>query len=180
MSQHIYLLRHGLTEAGECYLGRTDATLTELGWQQMQQGLAAYKPAQFEAVISSPLRRCAEFATQWADAEQLQIEPRLAEYDFGQWDGMTGQQVFDAAPRALEMFWKDPWCYPPPAGERLEQFFQRLSGALEDIDAAYDGPVLLICHGGVIRAIRCIMQRQPIARMFNYDVSHGSLHLFRR
>lgn len=179
MSRRIYLLRHGETELGQCYLGRTDAALTDLGRQQMQQGLDGHHPDRFQAVISSPLRRCAEFARQWAGEERVRIEPRLAEYDFGDWDGLTGERIHARAPRALERFWEDPWRYPPPNGESLERFFQRLGAVLDDLQATDNDPVLLICHGGVIRAIHCIMKRHPVSRMFDYPADHGSLHLFR-
>jgi len=177
MSQLLYLLRHGETERGQCYLGRTDAALTPRGWQQMQQGLGSCRPERFAQVISSPLRRCAEFARHWA-GERLRIDPRLAEYDFGAWDGLTGEQIYADSPRALERFWQDPWCYPPPNGERLEHFLYRLRALLDDLPE--QGPVLLICHGGVIRAIHCILHGHPVNRMFTYTADQGSLHLFRR
>lgn len=180
MSRRFYLLRHGETELGQCYLGRTDARLTNTGRLQMYRGLDAYTPDQFQVVISSPLLRCAEFAAQWAGEERVRIEPRLAEYDFGDWDGLTGAEIYARDPRALERFWKDPWCYPAPNGERLDHFFHRLSSLLDELEAAYDGSILLICHGGVIRAVNCIVNRHPIDRMSDIEVSHGSLHLFRR
>lgn len=180
MSRALYLLRHGETERGQCYLGRTDAALTARGWQQMSQGLKDCRPERFAQVVSSPLRRCAEFATRWAGDEQVRIDPRLAEYDFGGWDGLTGEQIHARTPRALERFWQDPWCYPPPQGESLAHFFNRLRALLETLDNSAWGPVLLICHGGVIRAIHCILHGHPINRMFDYPADHGSLHLFRR
>lgn len=177
MNRTLYLLRHGETERGLCYLGRTDAALTARGWQQMRQGLMGCRPQRFDRVISSPLRRCAEFAAHWA-GDAVRIDPRLAEYDFGRWDGLTGEQIYADWPRALERFWQDPWCYPPPRGESLAHFFNRLRALLEALPA--QGPVLLICHGGVIRALHCILHGHPVNRMFEYPADHGSLHLFRR
>lgn len=178
MSRLLYLLRHGETELGQCYLGRTDAALTARGWQQMQQGLNGCRPERFAQVISSPLRRCADFATRWA-GEAVRLEPRLAEYDFGAWDGLTGEQIYARTPRALERFWQDPWCYPPPQGESMAHFFHRLRTLLDELDNSATDPVLLICHGGVIRVLHCILHGHPVNRMFDYPTDHGSLHLFR-
>lgn len=175
----IDLLRHGVTEKGSCLLGHTDAALTEAGWQQMQQGLAEVSPQEYTAIYSSPLQRCAAFGHHWvADTVPLQLDARLQEYDFGDWDGYTAAEIHAREPDSLGRFWQDPWHYTPPGAESLPAFFARLNACLDDLQQHPQGRVLLICHGGVIRALHCILNGLPVSEMFNYPVAHGSLHTF--
>lgn len=175
----IDLLRHGVTERGSCFLGRSDAALTDEGWQQMMTGLAGVSPQEYERIYSSPLQRCAAFARQWAGADRLQIDDRLSEYDFGDWDGETAASVHARDPESLGRFWSDPWQHTPPQGEPLPAFFARLESLIDELQQHHQGAVLLICHGGVIRALHTLLNGLPVVEMFNYPVEHGSLHSFR-
>ncbi|MBA4503734.1 histidine phosphatase family protein [Marinobacterium marinum] len=172
------LLRHGVTERGSCFLGRTDAALTAEGWRQMEQGLADRSPSDYVGIYSSPLQRCAAFGREWAPEQGLVLDERLREYDFGDWDGETAARIHARDPESLGQFWQDPWHHAPPHGERLPDFFARLEALLEDLDRRHQGSVLLLCHGGVIRALHVILNGLPISEMFNYPVAHGSLHVF--
>ncbi|KEA65123.1 Alpha-ribazole-5'-phosphate phosphatase [Marinobacterium lacunae] len=178
MSLTLELLRHGETIRGRCYLGRTDAPLNERGWQQMHEGLSQRSADQYDAIISSPRSRCLDFARAWADDDRLSIEPRIAEYDFGEWDGMTGEELYERYPQALSRFWSDPWRYPPPGAESMPAFFTRLESCLDDLKRMYTGRVLLICHGGVICVMRSLIERLPREQLFECMPKHGSLHLF--
>ncbi len=175
----IDLLRHGMTERGNCFLGRTDAALTTEGWQQMKQGLSGVLPQDYERIYCSPLQRCAAFGREWVGTRRLQIDERLREYDFGDWDGETAAQIHARDPEPLGRFWADPWHNPPPNGESLADFFARLESLIDELQRRHQGAVLLICHGGVIRALHAILNGLPVSEMFNYPVGHGSLHSLR-
>jgi len=56
----IDLIRHGETISGHCYLGSTDSVLSESGWQQMRAAVLGQAP--WDNIISSPLKRCRDFA----------------------------------------------------------------------------------------------------------------------
>nr|WP_245832014.1 histidine phosphatase family protein [Solemya velesiana gill symbiont] len=56
----IDLLRHGQPLGGRMYRGKQDDPLTEEGWDQMWHAASGETP--WQQVISSPLRRCREFA----------------------------------------------------------------------------------------------------------------------
>ena len=168
------LLRHGETTAGKVYLGRTDAPLTDSGWQQMRDTLASHQPDQWQRVISSPLLRCQAFACDWAS--DVQISPAIAEYDFGDWDGLDGALIYDQQPDALTAFWQDPVNNPPPNGESLTAFAERVTGFLDQLQQQGLEHVLLVTHGGVIRLLKCLVAGEPLSQMLNFEVSHGTLH----
>ena len=83
------MLRHGEPVGGKRFRGSTDDPLSEMGWQQMRTSLEG--ESHWDVIVSSPLRRCAEFATEVADKHELSTEimQGLAEIEFGAWEGMT-------------------------------------------------------------------------------------------
>lgn len=176
-SLRLQLLRHGETTAGGAYIGRSDPALTELGWQQMEEAVAG--TAGWQRIISSPRQRCLSFARQLAQQHDcpLTVMDAFAEYDFGVMEGLTAQQVLDQHPGVLENFWDNPVGCPPPEAETLAAFEQRLKAGLAQVLAESAGQsVLIICHGGVIRALRCLEQHQPVARLLQYSAPHGELY----
>ena len=81
----LVLMRHGTT-GQPSYRGRLDDALSEQGWAQSRAAVAAER---FDKVVSSTLRRCADFAQELGAARGLPLRPdaRLVEYDFGAWQG---------------------------------------------------------------------------------------------
>ncbi len=171
----IDLLRHGETEGGARYRGSIDDKLTARGWEEMEEGIAG--SAGWDQIISSPLSRCARFAKRVAVDKNISllIEPRLQEIHFGEWEGMTAEEIYALDPSALIRFWNDPAKNPPPGGERLDDFVMRITEAWKEI-AELSGNSLVVCHGGTIRIIRGIVEQVPVITALKFDVGHGSLH----
>jgi alpha-ribazole phosphatase len=174
-------LRHGETVKGQCYLGRTDAELTDLGWKQMYITMQGISISDYDAIITSPLIRCQAFAQHWVgaqeeDTELLTTDPLIQEYDFGLWDGMTAANIMLDWAGELADFWRDPERYPPPQGELIGEFFQRLEVFLDANLASDKRKVLLITHGGVIKALTCLNENRPASSMFGVEAKHGELH----
>jgi alpha-ribazole phosphatase len=174
-------LRHGETEKGQCYLGRTDAALTAHGWQQMKATMQGINISDYDAVITSPLIRCKAFAEEWVGSHKLDTvlfttDSLIQEYDFGLWDGMTAASIMLHWPDELADFWRDPEQYPPPQGELITEFFKRLQVFLDAKISSDNNKVLLITHGGVIKALTCLNERRPVSGMFGVEAKHGELH----
>ena len=173
----IDLLRHGETLAGSVYLGRSDAPLSEHGYWQMTDALL--NAPRYDAVLSSPLARCAAFAQEYAQRHglPLQYDARFQEMDFGAWDGRSSAEIAAADAGALENFWRDPVAFPPPQGEPLLSFQARVLAAWRELPARYPRQrVLLITHGGVMRIILCHLQQRPLSELLSLSVPHAALH----
>ncbi len=103
-------------------------------------------------VIASPALRCRKLAEELArrDGVALRFDPRLWELDFGDWEGMTWDQIRrgDSDPWA-----KDPWTVAPPGGETFAAVHARVA---EVIAEAAPGTAL-VCHAGPIRVARMIL-----------------------
>ena len=171
----IELLRHGDT-GQRSYRGQLDDPLSELGWAQLRAAVAGRR---WDAVVSSSLRRCADFARELAAARELplRIDPRLAEYHFGAWQGVPVETLAQTQGDALAKFWADPVACPPPQAEPFAQFHARLSAALDEIAAEAQGrEVLVVTHGGAIRLLRCQVEGRDYGQMADIDVPHASLH----
>jgi len=172
----IDLLRHGETgRAG--FRGRLDDSLTPTGWEQMQR--AVEPNAGWQAVVTSPLVRCAKFAESLARRGSLPLEQdaRLAELHFGDWEGADAEQLIRCDGDALSRFWHDPWAATPPNGEPLAAFEQRVRHAWCDISQRHPGRrVLVVTHAGVIRLLLCLERGLSRNDLLALRVPHGSLH----
>lgn len=151
----IDLIRHGEPVGGPMFRGSKDDPLSAQGWRQMQAAIA--DDERWDVVLSSPMLRCIRFAETVAErlAIPLQTDDRLREIGFGEWEGMTVEAIkahYGAS--CLARFWADAEANPPPGGERLSRFQQRIAAAWQDWTRQLAGQrVLLVCHGGVIRVV---------------------------
>jgi len=173
---HVDLLRHGETEGGECYRGSTDDALSARGWEQMRAAVGDACP--WSCIVSSPLKRCAEFAAELAQrhARPLELDARLREIHFGAWEGKTAAELLAAHPEHIARFWNDPVQNPPPGGEALPHFEARVLAAWNEHRARHTGKqVLIITHGGPIRAIVGHMQGLSWANRWSIEVPHASI-----
>jgi alpha-ribazole phosphatase len=174
MSTCIDLLRHGDT-AQRSYRGQLDDPLSPLGWTQLRGATA---DGRWDAVVSSTLQRCAAFAREFAQARglPLRLDARLAEYHFGDWQGVPIEILAEQQAGALGRFWADPVAHPPPGGEPFEAFRARLAAALDGVAAQAQARVLVVTHGGAIRLLRCIAEGRDFGDMAGIEVPHASLH----
>lgn len=176
----IGLLRHGEVEGGSCFRGSTDHPLSRVGLAQMRAATAA--DTGWQRVISSPLSRCTEFATEYAAAHglPLDLEPRLQEMHFGDWEGRTAAELMAADPGALDRFWQAPHRHTPPGGEPLADFQQRVLTAWDERLERHAGEdLLLVTHGGVIRVLLCLVSDHPLERLLDFEVPYAALRRIR-
>ncbi len=172
----IDLLRHGETDAGQCYIGATDVPLTEQGRQQMQRASVAEQV--YDRVITSPMIRCAEFARQFAADHSLplEVEAGYREMCFGDWEGQNSETLWQQDRERLSAFWQNPFLHQPPGGESLTEFHHRVVTAFKQmIDRLDAGSVLLVGHGGSIRSILASCLSLSLENIHRIAIDHGSL-----
>jgi alpha-ribazole phosphatase len=109
------------------------------------------------ALVESGLIRCRQTAGALEAAGLLlpppQVEPELAEQDFGRWQGRSWQELEAAKDADLAAFWLDPAGATPPGGESFAAMIARVGPAIERLAAEHTGrDVLCIVHAGTIRA----------------------------
>ncbi|NOQ35845.1 MAG: phosphoglycerate mutase [Methylococcaceae bacterium] len=170
------LLRHGEVQGGSYYRGVTDDALTKRGWEQMQQRVNGFDD--WELIISSPLQRCLNFATELSQQRQLplMIDAGFQEINFGDWEGKMAAEI---EAESLMRFYQDPINNPPPNGEAMQAFQQRIQQSWQKILDLHQGKrILVITHAGVIRYLFSLLLKIPTENSFAVQISHASLTRF--
>lgn len=172
------LLRHGETTASGRYHGSTDIALSAAGLQQM---IDATRGQHWNRILSSPLQRCAAFASQLSEriGVPLTLDARLREMHFGSWEDQRVADLHERDAQALGDFWRDPLAHAPAGSEPLPELQRRVLAVCDDVLAAQDHTAprwLLVTHGGPIRILLCAASGHPLRRLLDIDVAHASLH----
>jgi glucosyl-3-phosphoglycerate phosphatase len=148
----ILLVRHGESEwnAIRRLQGQADIDLSERGRAQadaLRQTIASLAPAR---VVTSDLKRAADTAALlgFPEAERRRD---LRENDVGDW---TGRSIAELKAEAADSYrgWR-AGTVTPPGGESWQAFRARTSEAILGLSSTCEGPLLAVCHGGVVRAL---------------------------
>ncbi|MFZ5492060.1 MAG: histidine phosphatase family protein [Pseudomonadota bacterium] len=169
----IDLLRHGEPEGGPRFRGSVDDPLSATGWAQLA---AATTDQQWDAIVCSPLRRCREFAQALAADRGIdcRIEHDFREISFGLWEGLTTPQVQADYGASLTRFWQDPEAHPPPQGEPLAAFCERVDAAWRRLASDAQGQrVLLVAHGGTIAMVLRGVLGMPLSHAWRIRLGYA-------
>jgi len=151
----LLLLRHGRTTAprGTLVGSRVDPGLDEHGREQARAAGAMLRDHALSAVVCSPLRRARETLAIALPGAPARVDARLRELDWGDMTGLTWSEVEAQHPQTAADWVRTGW--PVPAnGEHPRALWRRVASAMLDLHAeGHDGDVLVVCHGGVIRAV---------------------------
>ena len=161
--REIVFIRHGTTSwnVEKRYLGHTDIGLLPDVEREMASLRESFSAITWDALYCSDLLRCRQTMERIApvQAGQAQLDPRLREIDFGQWEGLTYDELKDN-PHYRD--WIDaPQDVTPPGGEPWQAFAARIDSFLKECllsasPARYSGKnpapaIAVVTHGGVIR-----------------------------
>lgn len=158
---HLIAVRHGEStwNAEARWQGQADPELSELGRRQARAVGARLAVTKVDAVVSSDLTRAAETARAVAEPHGLDVvlRPDLRERDVGEWTGLTRSEIVERHPDQWAAYRRhlDP---PLGGGETTRDLHARIGAALdaildEDPGAGSDAVVVVVGHGGTVRAI---------------------------
>jgi len=152
----ILLARHGETDWNRIgrWQGHADPPLNETGRHQAAALAGRLTGDGVAAVYSSDLQRAGETARIVADRLRLPVvqDADLREIDVGSWSGLTRDEVRARYPDGFAR-WLDGEIGHD--GETREDLTDRVVSAVERIADAHPGEtVLVVTHGGAIRALR--------------------------
>ncbi|WP_253871495.1 histidine phosphatase family protein [Promicromonospora umidemergens] len=153
----LLLVRHGATSwtHDRRLQGRTDIDLSDIGRSDVAAlgpAVAAWAP---RSLVVSPLRRTRSTAellsTALRDSGEAElpvpvVEAGWTEHGLGEWEGLTPHEIGDDYAR-----WR-AGALVPPGGEPRDDIRARVAAAVRSA-AALPGPVLVVTHGGTIRAV---------------------------
>lgn len=173
----IDVLRHGECQGGEIFRGATDVALTQQGWSQMRAAAMPHHGV-WDAVVTSPMLRCHAFATELAEKLDLplRVDDGWREMSFGDWEGQIRDELFAREGERIAAFYRDPVGCPPPNGEAADVLQTRVVQAYQRVLQESGGRrVLVVSHGGVIRALLAHVLGMPLDRLFTLDVPYACL-----
>lgn len=147
----ILLIRHGQTASNRdgLLVGRIDPPLTELGESQAQRLGGRLQGSNPAFILSSPLSRARQTADAIAASTGLtvEIEDRLVEMNYGEWDGTP---IADVPIEAWRQWRSDPE-FKPPGGESLREVSQRVGSLMGELLLS-DDLAILVSHVSPIKA----------------------------
>jgi broad specificity phosphatase PhoE len=185
----IYYVRHGLTDwnVEQRLQGRRDVPLNRDGRAQalrcgeilrellVRDGRA---PEDLD-YVSSPLIRARETmelmrAALGLEPDRYRVDARLAEIAFGEWEGLTYEDVLARDPDVVARRESDKWGFLPPGGESYAKLTLRLR-AWHDTLAA---DAVVAAHGGTARALIAHLAIAAPEDATHYSIDQGVVYVF--
>jgi broad specificity phosphatase PhoE len=159
----ILLARHGETDWNRegRWQGWADPPLNDTGRAQARELAEQLRTTPFDAVYTSDLRRAAETAEIVAAPHGVPVvsDPELREIDIGSWSGLTKSEI-------QERFHGER-----VDGETRERHAARVLAAVERIARGHPGGrILIVTHGGTMRALRTHVTDEPHHPVVNCGV----------
>jgi broad specificity phosphatase PhoE len=192
-SVNLYLVRHGQTSFSRenRFCGTSDPSLTDVGHAMAEEFATAYVATTWDAIYTSPMARARQTA---ARLERLAgvtaiVEDGLTEIAYGEWEGLTVDEVKARWPEAYEYWAADVASRGTPGGETAFHVAARAMRAVEAIRTRHTaGNVLIVSHKATLRIITCALLgldvrlfreriAQPVAAVSMFALEPGAARL---
>ncbi|MCV7175192.1 acid phosphatase [Mycolicibacterium sphagni] len=172
-THRLVLLRHGETEWSKSgqHTSTTDLDLTERGREQAKLAALTLEHLGLDnpLVISSPRKRAlatAELAGLTVD----EVSPLLAEWNYGDYEGLTTHTIRTDTPGWLL------WTYGCPGGESVDQISMRADQAVSyALENMVDRDVVFVGHGHFSRSVVTRWVEQPLREGARYGFGPASV-----
>ena len=181
MDHLIFLLRHGAIDnpPPRRFLGRSDLPLNADGVRQARDLARWVGVLPFRRVCASPLSRAVETAALVSGRPAAAIErvETLVEIDLGAWEGLSLAEVQVRFPGEYEQRGQDLAAYRTPGGESFSEVADRACPALADLARDMPGPLLVVAHMGVNRAVLSRLLGRPLALLLDIPQAYAAVNV---
>lgn len=173
MESKLIIIRHGKTSWNHerRYQGQTDIKLNDEGIKQAYKLKQRLENEKITAIYSSDLIRAQETAAIIAKPHNLkvQINKEFREMHFGDWEGLTFNEVEKKYPTQAQAWLLKPHELKIENGESFILVRDRALKELKNVFQLYpQGNIILVGHGGVNAALICGLLGKPLADIWNY------------
>lgn len=181
----LYLARHGQTDWNyqKRMQGRVDTALNETGIAQAHELKEKLKGISFDAIYVSPLSRAVNTAKIASGRDDVIIDERIIEMDYGSLQGKTykpflGQEAdaSDEEQENMKNYFFAPQNYKAPKdGETYEQVIARTEDFINDILSRHEAAanVLVVAHAAILHAILLNYHKLPLERYWEIPVNNA-------
>ena len=175
----LLLVRHARTEWNESgrYQGRTDIDLSAAGRREAEALKRRLASESIEAVYCSDLKRAVQTAETIVSGRSL--EPvaceELREIDFGEFEGLTFQEIRESYPH-IDWWGARDADLQLPKGESISQLAARVGRFTRRLKGYPEAEtVLIVSHGGTIRALICALLGLGLEHWWQIGLDSASL-----
>ncbi|HTB05934.1 MAG TPA: alpha-ribazole phosphatase [Bacteroidia bacterium] len=168
----IYLIRHTSpkVEKGICY-GQSDVPLAD-SFQNEAATLTKHLPETFDGIYSSPLSRCFKLAQLLVSKQEVLIDKRLLEMNFGAWELKKWN---DIELGELNSWMQDFVNVKVPGGENFIELYNRAGLFFDELISKDYKTVAIVTHAGVIRSMVAKVLEIPLKNAFKIPVDYSSV-----
>ncbi len=182
MATEFILVRHGQTAANRANTiqGQLDIPLDPTGREQGKRLAERLRPEQFACCYTSPLQRARQTAELIAPNCPITILPELMEWNLGDWQGKSFEELERDYPQEFAAFRTDRDEVHLPNGEDKSVFYRRVETALQLLaaNAPPQGKVLIVGHGAWLRAALKLILGNPAPWPLMPRTANASLNVF--
>jgi len=180
----VIFIRHGQTEWNVTgrYQGQSDVKLTEEGKKQAEKLADNFPVAKVDAIYASDLCRAMVTAETIAKkfGLKVQAEPAFRELSFGDWEGLTYQQIVDKWEEAMANFLQHPDILEIPGGESFPAVQQRAMKRLNELIEKHDGQtIVVVAHGAVLRTMLTAALHMPLQYLWSIRQFNTAVNIVR-
>jgi broad specificity phosphatase PhoE len=185
----LYYVRHGETDFNRKgrLQGRRDTVLNAHGRAQAAECGALLRdlfrrdrraPQDFK-YIASPLKRARETmqilrATLDLQPDDYEVDARLMEIAYGEWEGLTLPEIEARDPSILARRERDKWDFAPPGGESYRQLGERIGEWYRSLAS----DAVVAAHGGGVRALMALLNILPEDEATHAQIEQGMVYVF--
>ena len=180
----IYMVRHGETiltpDRKFSGVGKLNPPLTDEGREQARKVATEIAKIQPDVLIASPLQRTRDTAEEISKTTGLTpiFDEAWYECNFGDWDGLSIQEVKEKWPDDY-ISWISSSAFTPPGGESYDDLAARIEPAFDALAERYPGQkVVVVTHNGVIKQLASIVLEGNPNSLFHVDISPCSISSF--
>lgn len=182
----LIFVRHGETDWNRTsrFQGQRDIALNALGRRQAERNgraVAGLLASRSWRLFASPLGRTMEtmqilLAAAGRPDAPFETDARLQEASYGDWEGLTPDEIAAFEAGVHERRALDKWGFLPPAGESYAMVSERVAAWLSTLD----GPTLVVAHAGIMRGLLFRLADLTAREAPHFVVPHDRVILFTR
>ena len=177
-----YLVRHGETDwnVNKRAQGSTDTLLNGKGRAQAEFLHKRLATTLFTAAYGSDLSRAVATGVAILRGRNVTLQqlPALREKSYGEWEGISNEDVRERYPDMYKQFLQDSMGFAPPGGENDFDVFTRVEAATRQIRETLPDPagnILVVGHSNALRAMLVSLLQMPVDYIWRFSLANGGI-----
>ena len=174
MTKNIYIIRHGETEYNKIGIVQgsgVDTDLNDTGRAQAAAFYSHYQHIDFQLIITSKLKRTAQTVAPFLAKGIPHVATSLInEINWGAHEGKKSSPESRENYRQTVARWNNgDYTAHTTDGQSAESLGNALTQFLAELQSRPEQNILVATHGRTLRALICLLKKEPLSNMDKYD-----------